>query len=444
MPRRRDDGDPQRRAHLDHVTVTHRDPLVGHPVGGVDVVRRAGRPCQRQAAGDVVVVQVGLEDVGDPHPRPLRQGEHPVDVTLRVDHQGDLTVMGQVAAVAQGRGVDRDDGDHRTRSSHRGRVCRGPDASDDAPSIPRGVSACSNGSAPGPFRRPRPAPVTYPTGYAERAWNADSDGGVDTPEGMMGHPAIPPPRHPATTPRDDEGTTMVELNPEDMGAVVNRLRRAQGQIGGILRMIEEGRDCKDVVTQLAAVNRALDRAGLRDHRDRAQAVPERGRRRRLARHGRHGEALPLAGMTGRPSSVPGDAAHWDARYAAGRTRARHRLEHHPERHRCRRPLGRDARDRRRPGRRRGPQRDLAGRAGAGTSPPWTSPPRVWTSGARRAAAQAVTVTWVLADATTWAPPAPVDLVLLAYLQLPARMLVPLLQRAATWLSPGGRLLVVGP
>jgi len=55
---------------------------------------------------------------------------------------------------------------------------------------------------------------------------------------------------------------MVELNPADMGAVVNRLRRAQGQIGGILKMIEEGRDCKDVVTQLAAVNRALDRAGF--------------------------------------------------------------------------------------------------------------------------------------------------------------------------------------
>jgi DNA-binding FrmR family transcriptional regulator len=55
---------------------------------------------------------------------------------------------------------------------------------------------------------------------------------------------------------------MVELNRDEMGAVVNRLRRAQGQIGGILRMIEEGRDCKDIVTQLAAVNRALDRAGF--------------------------------------------------------------------------------------------------------------------------------------------------------------------------------------
>jgi len=47
-----------------------------------------------------------------------------------------------------------------------------------------------------------------------------------------------------------------------MGAVINRLRRAQGQIGGILRMIEEGRECQDIVTQLAAVNHALDRAGF--------------------------------------------------------------------------------------------------------------------------------------------------------------------------------------
>ncbi|HEY5115206.1 MAG TPA: metal-sensitive transcriptional regulator [Nakamurella sp.] len=55
---------------------------------------------------------------------------------------------------------------------------------------------------------------------------------------------------------------MVELAPESMGTVVNRLRRAQGQIGGVLRMIEEGRDCQDIVMQLAAVSRALDRAGF--------------------------------------------------------------------------------------------------------------------------------------------------------------------------------------
>jgi DNA-binding FrmR family transcriptional regulator len=54
----------------------------------------------------------------------------------------------------------------------------------------------------------------------------------------------------------------MDLNPQELGAVVNRLRRAQGQIGGVLRMIEQGRDCKDIVTQLAAVNHALDRAGF--------------------------------------------------------------------------------------------------------------------------------------------------------------------------------------
>lgn len=54
----------------------------------------------------------------------------------------------------------------------------------------------------------------------------------------------------------------MELAAEDLTAVVNRLKRAQGQLGGVLRMIEEGRDCQDIVTQLAAVNRALDRAGF--------------------------------------------------------------------------------------------------------------------------------------------------------------------------------------
>lgn len=45
--------------------------------------------------------------------------------------------------------------------------------------------------------------------------------------------------------------------------VLNRLRRAQGQLAGVIAMIEQGRDCKDVVTQLAAVSKALDRAGFK-------------------------------------------------------------------------------------------------------------------------------------------------------------------------------------
>ncbi len=55
---------------------------------------------------------------------------------------------------------------------------------------------------------------------------------------------------------------MVELNPTEMAPVINRIKRAQGQLAGVLRMLEEGRDCEDVVTQLAAVSRALDRAGF--------------------------------------------------------------------------------------------------------------------------------------------------------------------------------------
>lgn len=54
----------------------------------------------------------------------------------------------------------------------------------------------------------------------------------------------------------------LELAADELRSVVNRLRRAQGQIAGIIRMIEEGRDCEDVVTQLAAASRALDRAGF--------------------------------------------------------------------------------------------------------------------------------------------------------------------------------------
>lgn len=55
----------------------------------------------------------------------------------------------------------------------------------------------------------------------------------------------------------------MDIQAEQLGDVVSRLRRVQGQIGAVLRMIEEGRDCADVVTQLAAASRALDRAGFK-------------------------------------------------------------------------------------------------------------------------------------------------------------------------------------
>lgn len=45
-------------------------------------------------------------------------------------------------------------------------------------------------------------------------------------------------------------------------AVVNRLKRAQGQLSGVLRMIEEGREVEQIVHQLKAVSSAIDRAGF--------------------------------------------------------------------------------------------------------------------------------------------------------------------------------------
>lgn len=45
-------------------------------------------------------------------------------------------------------------------------------------------------------------------------------------------------------------------------AALNRLKRARGQLDAVIRMVEEGAACEPTVTQLAAVSKALDRAGF--------------------------------------------------------------------------------------------------------------------------------------------------------------------------------------
>lgn len=51
--------------------------------------------------------------------------------------------------------------------------------------------------------------------------------------------------------------------PDDVvGTARRRLRRIQGQLGGILAMIEDGRPCRDVIQQVAAAGKALDRVGV--------------------------------------------------------------------------------------------------------------------------------------------------------------------------------------
>lgn len=54
----------------------------------------------------------------------------------------------------------------------------------------------------------------------------------------------------------------MELNAEAHRKVLNRLRRAQGQLAGVIRMLDEGGDCEEVLIQLAAVAKALNRAGF--------------------------------------------------------------------------------------------------------------------------------------------------------------------------------------
>ena len=55
----------------------------------------------------------------------------------------------------------------------------------------------------------------------------------------------------------------MELQDKALNDVVERLRKVEGQVGGIIRMIESGRECADVITQVSAASRALDRAGFR-------------------------------------------------------------------------------------------------------------------------------------------------------------------------------------
>ena len=52
------------------------------------------------------------------------------------------------------------------------------------------------------------------------------------------------------------------IEPDELKTARDRLARVQGQIGGIVRMIDEGRDCTDILQQLSAASTALTRAGF--------------------------------------------------------------------------------------------------------------------------------------------------------------------------------------
>jgi DNA-binding FrmR family transcriptional regulator len=60
----------------------------------------------------------------------------------------------------------------------------------------------------------------------------------------------------------NEDVQSAKVDPQEVDRILNRLRRVEGLARGLQRMIEEGRDCEDILTQLAATRAALDRVGI--------------------------------------------------------------------------------------------------------------------------------------------------------------------------------------
>jgi DNA-binding FrmR family transcriptional regulator len=70
-------------------------------------------------------------------------------------------------------------------------------------------------------------------------------------------------RGPIFRPRTNAKETAMQLPEEVIEDIRKRLHRVGGQIEGIERMLDEGRECRDVVTQISAANKALEQAGFR-------------------------------------------------------------------------------------------------------------------------------------------------------------------------------------
>ena len=56
--------------------------------------------------------------------------------------------------------------------------------------------------------------------------------------------------------------TSVLSDAEQVGAIVKRIKRAQGQLGAVARMLEEGRSCDEIIIQMSAVSKAVNTAAF--------------------------------------------------------------------------------------------------------------------------------------------------------------------------------------
>lgn len=54
----------------------------------------------------------------------------------------------------------------------------------------------------------------------------------------------------------------IEFDDSTLADLLRRLRRVEGQVRGIQQMLTEGRDCRELVTQIAAANKALEQVGF--------------------------------------------------------------------------------------------------------------------------------------------------------------------------------------
>jgi DNA-binding FrmR family transcriptional regulator len=53
----------------------------------------------------------------------------------------------------------------------------------------------------------------------------------------------------------------MRLEPDEIKPIITRLKRANGHLASVIRMLEDGSECEDALTQLAAVNKAIGRGG---------------------------------------------------------------------------------------------------------------------------------------------------------------------------------------
>lgn len=53
----------------------------------------------------------------------------------------------------------------------------------------------------------------------------------------------------------------MQLEPEEIKAIITRLKRANGHLASVVRMLEDGAECEDALLQLAAVSKAISRGG---------------------------------------------------------------------------------------------------------------------------------------------------------------------------------------